>query len=70
MYNKTHQEVIMNSKDLIRRLEQEGWQLVNVVGSHHQFKHPNKKGRVTVKHPQKDIPKGTLNSIYKQAGLK
>lgn len=60
----------MNSKDLIRRLEQEGWQLVNVVGSHHQFKHPNKKGRVTIKHPQKDIPKGTLNSIYKQAGLK
>jgi len=59
----------MDSKTLIKRLESEGWQLVRVKGSHHQFKHPEKTGeRVTVKHPDKDIPVGTLHSIEKQAG--
>lgn len=42
---------------------------VNVVGSHHQYKHPTKPGRVTVKHPDKDIPPKTLKNIEKQAGL-
>ena len=51
-------------------LEAEGWTLARVKGSHHQFKHPNKPGLVTVKHPDGDIPKGTLNSIKKQAGCK
>jgi predicted RNA binding protein YcfA (HicA-like mRNA interferase family) len=60
----------MNSRTIIKKLKKDGWKLVNVRGSHHQFKHPEKKGRVTVKHPAKDIPKGTLNSIKKQAGLK
>ncbi len=60
----------MNSKQVIRRLEAEGWQLVRVNGSHHQFKHPSKPGRVTVKHPDSDIPAGTLHSIHKQAGWK
>jgi predicted RNA binding protein YcfA (HicA-like mRNA interferase family) len=58
----------MNSKQVIKRLESDGWQLVRVNGSHHQFKHPNKSGRVTVKHPDSDIPLGTLRSIEKQAG--
>lgn len=59
----------MDSKTLIKRLESEGWQLVLVKGSHRQFKHPEKTGeRVTVKHPDKDIPIGTLHSIEKQAG--
>jgi predicted RNA binding protein YcfA (HicA-like mRNA interferase family) len=44
--------------------------LVRIKGSHHHFKHPVKKGIVTVPHPKKDIPKGTYNSILKQAGLK
>ncbi|HXG29420.1 MAG TPA: type II toxin-antitoxin system HicA family toxin [Nevskiales bacterium] len=39
-------------------------------GSHHQFKHPVKPGRVTVPHPKRDLPVGTSNSILKQAGLK
>ncbi len=39
-------------------------------GSHHQFKHPAKPGLVTVKHPDSDIPAGTLHSIKKQAGWK
>lgn len=50
-------------------LVQDGWYEVAVVGSHHQFKHPVKPGRVTVKHPDKDIPSKTLKSIEKQSGL-
>lgn len=49
-------------------LKADGWSLVNVEGSHHKFKHPTKKGAVTVKHPSKDIPLPTLRSIYRQAG--
>ena len=45
-----------SSREVIKILEEDGWYLVNTVGSHHQFKHPTKKGRVTVKHPDKDIP--------------
>ena len=60
----------MNSRALIKILEADGWNLVAVKGSHHQFKHPTKPGRVTVPHPKKDLKKGTENSILKQAGLK
>ena len=55
---------------MVKRLESEGWYLARVKGSHHQFKHPLKPGLVTVKHPDGDIPKGTLGSINKQAGWK
>ncbi|MDO8838958.1 MAG: type II toxin-antitoxin system HicA family toxin [Parvibaculum sp.] len=57
-----------NSRKLIRMLKDDGWELVATRGDHHQFKHPVKKGRVTVPHPNKDIPAGTVRSIYKQAG--
>ncbi|AJG21959.1 type II toxin-antitoxin system HicA family toxin [Cupriavidus basilensis] len=60
----------MNSADLIKQLRADGWQLVHVVGSHHQFKHSTKLGKVTVPHPKKDLPVGTTRSILKQAGLK
>ena len=60
----------MNSKRLIRMLGDDGWYEVAVRGSHHQFKHPTKSGRVTVPHPKKDLPTGTVNSILKQAGLR
>lgn len=60
----------MNSREIIKRLEEDGWYLVGARGSHHQFKHKNKPGRVTVSHPKKDLPKGTLASILKQAKLK
>jgi len=60
----------MNSRDLIKRLERDGWELVATRGSHHQYKHPIKTGRVTVPHPKKDLPKGTVASIFKQAGMK
>jgi len=59
----------MDSKQAIVMIEAQGWYLVRVKGSHHQFKHLIKKGVVTVKHPQKDIPLPTLKSIKKQAGL-
>lgn len=60
----------MTSNDLIKILKKDGWYLDRVVGSHHHFKHKSKKGVVTVPHPRKDLPVGTLNSILKQAGLK
>ena len=60
----------MNSRDIISALKSDGWQQVAQKGSHIQFKHPTKPGRVTVPHPKKDIPLGTLRSIEKQAGLK
>jgi predicted RNA binding protein YcfA (HicA-like mRNA interferase family) len=59
----------MNSKVLIKKIKEDGWFLVNVVGSHQQFKHPTKKGKVTIPHPKKDLPIGTVHSILKQAGL-
>ena len=60
----------MKSAEVIKKLKADGWYEVNVVGSHHQFKHKTKLGRVTVKHPCKDIPIGTLKSIERQSGLK
>lgn len=59
-----------SSREVIRMLLADGWYEVNVVGSHHQFKHPTKPGRVTVKSPCKNIPRKTLDSIEKQSGLK
>lgn len=58
-----------SSREVLKILKADGWYEVNVVGSHHQFKHPNKKGRVTLKHPDKDIPRKTLDSIERQSGL-
>ena len=60
----------MTSQEAIKMIQADGWYLVGVKGSHHQFKHPTKPGRVTITHPRKDLPPGTLNSIKKQAGLK
>ncbi|WP_308025137.1 type II toxin-antitoxin system HicA family toxin [Neisseria oralis] len=60
----------MTSNKVIELLESDGWYLVGQRGSHRQYKHPTKSGRVTVPHPEKDLPKGTVNSILRQAGLK
>ncbi|MGN6309538.1 MAG: type II toxin-antitoxin system HicA family toxin [Xanthobacteraceae bacterium] len=60
----------MNSRDIIAALIADGWRQVAQKGSHVQFKHPTKPGRVTVPHPKKDIPLGTLRSVEKQSGLK
>ena len=61
----------MKCQEIIKLLKKDGWAEVAQSGSHKQFKHPVKPGKVTVPiHKAKDIPPGTLNSIYKQAGLK
>jgi predicted RNA binding protein YcfA (HicA-like mRNA interferase family) len=60
----------MNSRKIIKALEDDGWYLVARKGSHHQYRHPTKKGRVTVPHPKIDTPIGTLRSIEQQAQLK
>ena len=60
----------MNSKAVIAALKADGWVEVAQKGSHVQLKHPRQPGRVTVPHPKKDLPIGTLRSIEKQAGLK
>ena len=59
----------MDSHAVIQKLKRNGWYEVNHVGSHKQFKHLEKAGRVTVPHPKRDIPIGTLKSIAKQAGI-
>jgi predicted RNA binding protein YcfA (HicA-like mRNA interferase family) len=58
----------MNSKQVIKRLQDDGWYLARVKGSHHQFKHVTLPGLVTVQHPNQQIPVGTLHSIERQAG--
>lgn len=60
----------MRSRDVIKLLEADGWREVACKGSHAQFKHPAKKGRVTVPDPRRDVPIGTLRSIEKQSGIK
>lgn len=61
----------MKVKDVIRLIEEDGWYLVAQKGSHRQYSHRTKRGRVTIAgHPNDDLAKGTLNSIMKQAQLK
>ncbi len=61
----------MKVRDVLRMLQDDGWHEVAVRGSHRQFKHPTKPGRVTVSgKPNDDLAPGTLNSIFKQAGWK
>ncbi|MBC7818479.1 MAG: type II toxin-antitoxin system HicA family toxin [Planctomycetaceae bacterium] len=61
----------MKVREVIRLIEDDGWYHIATRGSHRQFKHPSKPGRVTVPgKPGDDLAPGTLNSILKQAGLK
>ena len=60
---------IYSSREIIALLKSDGWYEVGCDGDHHQFKHPTKKGRVTVTHPKKDIPYGTLKNISRQSGI-
>lgn len=59
----------MGSREVIRALEADGWIEVRSKGSHRHFQHPKKPGTVTVPHPKKDLAKGLLKSIEKQAGI-
>lgn len=60
----------MKSRDVIKLIESDGWVHVRTSGDHYHYKHPTRPGLVTVPHPQKDIPIGTLKSIEKQSGIK
>jgi len=60
----------MKSADVIRALVADRWHKITQKGSHIQFKHPTKAGRVTAPHQKRDLPIGTLKSIERQAGLK
>ena len=63
--------IVMKAREVIRLLERDGWILVATRGSHRQYKHAVKKGRVTVAgKPSDDLAPGTLSSILKQAELK
>lgn len=59
----------MKSAELIRDLKAAGWVLDRVRGSHHVFVHADRPGHVTVPHPKKDLGKGLVAAIRKQAGL-
>lgn len=60
----------MKVRDVLKRLAADGWVLVRTTGSHRIFKHPTKPGIVIVAgQPGKDVAAGTLNSIWRQAGL-
>lgn len=61
----------MKVRDLIKLIEADGWYLVKTVGSHRQYKHIEKPGRVTIAgHPNDDIHPKTLASVFKQAQLR
>jgi len=61
----------MKVRDMLKKLSDDGWVLARTKGSHRQYKHPIKKGLVTVAgHPGDDLAPGTQNSILKQSGLK
>lgn len=59
-----------SSREVIQILIANGWREVGCDGDHHNFKHSIIKGKVTVTHPRKDIPIGTLKSISRQSGIK
>jgi predicted RNA binding protein YcfA (HicA-like mRNA interferase family) len=60
----------VRSSEVIRLLMADGWSVHNIRGSHHQFKHPRKPGKITVPHPKSEPPIGTARNIFKQAGMK
>ena len=60
---------LMSSEEIIKLLKAAGWRKVHQKGSHTQFKHTLKPGKITVPHPKKDLPLGTAKAILKQAGI-
>jgi predicted RNA binding protein YcfA (HicA-like mRNA interferase family) len=60
----------MDSRTIIASIEADGWREVRVTGSHHHFRHPTRPGTVTVPHPKRDVPIGTLRSIERASGVR
>lgn len=69
LHTDRQKEALLHSTALIRLLEREGWQLVRSKGSHLTYKHPSRTQIVTVPHPRKDLPTGTVRSIMRTARL-
>ncbi len=64
--NHTH----LDSRAIITALKADGWAHTRTTGSHWHFKHPSRPGLVTVPHPERDLPTGTVKAIERQCGLK
>jgi predicted RNA binding protein YcfA (HicA-like mRNA interferase family) len=62
-------KLTLSSIEILQKLSNDGWIIKNQRGSHVQLIHPIKKGKITIPHPKKDLPKKTVKSILKQAGL-
>jgi predicted RNA binding protein YcfA (HicA-like mRNA interferase family) len=62
--------MLRDSRDIISRLRQDGFEQISVRGSHHKFVHRQLRRMVIVPHPKADLPPGTVHAIYKQAGWK
>lgn len=60
----------MTFKEIEKVILNDGWTYKSTAGSHNQYIHPSKPGKVTIPKHKGDLPKGTINSILKQAGLK
>lgn len=60
----------MNSAELFRRMEETGWVLRGIKGSHHVYTHPTLPGHISVPHPRKDLGAGLTHKLMTQAGLK
>lgn len=60
----------ISSRKIQKLLETDGWVQVKAKGGHLQFKHPTKPGRVTLPAVKRDLPKGTVAAIERQAGIK
>lgn len=69
LYNEVQEMTSYSSKRVIQCLQEDGWYLVYTRGDHYQFKHPAKPGKITVPHPNKDLPKKLVSLIFKQAGI-
>jgi predicted RNA binding protein YcfA (HicA-like mRNA interferase family) len=68
---QSREQTGMKVRDILKLIEEDGWRLVETKGSHRQYMHPTKPGRVTIAgHLNDDLAPGTLNSIIKQAHLK
>jgi predicted RNA binding protein YcfA (HicA-like mRNA interferase family) len=66
----TYYAFIMTFQEIERIIKKDGWRFSSSNGSHYHYKHGVKPGKVTIPHPQGNLPKRVINSIFKQAGLK
>ncbi|MEE8145338.1 MAG: type II toxin-antitoxin system HicA family toxin [Kiloniellales bacterium] len=59
----------LNSREILKDLKADGWQVARIKGSHHMLRHPEKPGLITVPHPKRKMHPKTVAGIYKAAGL-